>query len=94
MFHRIKILYSVEQSIPLSAQAYIAANKSHDLALISYACRPIMECTTGFLFSLVYNVINTSIQLQTQPTRSIPTSIVQSIVSFLDATISCNFSTG
>ena len=62
MFHRIQILYYVEQSITLSAQAYIAAKTIQDLDLVSDACIPIMEFTPGFLFSLVYNVINTSIQ--------------------------------
>ena len=54
----------MEQSITLIAQAYIAAKKSYNLALIYDACSPIMECTSGFILILVYNVINTSIQYQ------------------------------
>ena len=37
IFRRIQILYSAEQSKTLSAQAYIAAKTSHDLALVSDA---------------------------------------------------------
>ena len=94
MFHRIQILYSMEQYITLSAQTYIAAKTSHDLALVSDACIPIMECTPGFIFSLVYNVITTSIQLQTQSSRRLQTSIFHPTGSLLASTISCNFSTG
>ena len=94
MFHRIHILYSVEQSVTLSALAYIAAKTSQDLALVYDACSPIMECTTGFIFSLIYNVINTLIQLQTQSSRRLHNSIVHHTGSLLAATISCNCSTG
>ena len=94
MFHRIQILYSVEQSIPLSAHAYIAAKTTHYLALVSDACSPIMECTTGFLFRLVYNVTNTSIQSQNQSSRRLQNIIFHPTGSLLDATIGCNCSTG
>ena len=62
MFHRIQILYSVEHSITVSTQDYISAKTSQDLAPIYDAFIPIMECTPGFLISLVYNLINTSIK--------------------------------
>ena len=94
MFHKIKFLYYVEQSITLSAQTYIAANKSQDLALVYDACSPIMECKPGFLFSLVYTVINTPIQLQTQSSRRLQTRIFHPTVSLLVSTIGWNCITG
>ena len=94
MFHRNQILYSEEQSITLSAHAYITAKTSHDLALVSDACSPILECTPGFLFSLVYNVINTLIQSHTQYSRRLQTIVVHPTGSLLAATTGCNCSTG
>ena len=94
MYHIIQILYSVEQSITLSAQACIADKTSHNLARVSDACSPIMECTPGFIFSLVYNVINTPIQSQTQSSRRLQTSIVHPIGSLLADAIGWNCSTG
>ena len=94
MFHRIQIPYSVEHSLTLNEQAYIEAKTSHDLDLVYDACSPIKECIPGFLVSLVYNVINTSIESQTQSSCRHHTSIVQSTGSFLDATIGCNCSKG
>ena len=94
MFHIIQILYSVEHSMTLSAQDYIADNTGHDLDLVSDACITIMECTLGFLFIVVYNVINTSIQSQTQSYRRLQTSIFHPTGYLLATTIGCNCSTG
>ena len=84
----------MEQSITLSAQAYIEAKTSHNLAFLYDAWSPIMECTPEFLLCVVYNVINTSIQSQTQYSHRIQISIVYPTGYFLATTIIFIFSTG
>ena len=74
-FIEIQSLYSVEHSITLIEQAYISAKTSQYFYLIYDSSSPMMECTTGFMFSLVYNVIKTSIQSQTQYSCRLQTSI-------------------